>query len=218
MQEIKMMGDRTYIFGAGGHTRSLISLLRNQSIPIAGIYDESYNPDQKEIINSIEILGLIPSYDFSGKVILSYGNNFKRKVLYEKFSSQIITQNILHSTSFIEESVSFGKANFIFGRVFINSNVQFGDNNIINTGCIIEHEVKIGSHNHISVGSILCGRVAIGDECFIGAGVVINDKISICNGVTVGSNSVVIRSITEPGVYVGNPAFKTLAKTINLNE
>lgn len=209
-----MEKNRTYICGAGGHTRSLLSLLNNQSIQIAGIFDETFNPEKEEIINSCEVIGVLPSSNFIGKIILSYGDNFKRKVLYEKYKSKIVTLNICHSTSFIEESVTFGTANFIFATAVINSNVQIGSNNIINTGAIIEHEVSIGSHNHISVGTIICGRVEIGDECFIGAGAVINDKISICSGVTIGSNSVVIKSISEPGVYVGNPAYKTGGKQI----
>lgn len=200
--------DKIYIFGAGGHTRSLISLLKNQSIEVVGIYDDSFNPEENELINSCKVIGVIPGSGFLGKIILSYGDNLKRKRLYENFKSHLFAGNISHSASFIEESVRFGTANFIFAKTVINTNVQIGDNNIINTGSIIEHEVKIGSHNHISVGSILCGRVEIGSECIIGAGAVINDKIKICNGVTVGSNSVVIRSINEPGIYVGNPVRK----------
>jgi len=58
---------------------------------------------------------------------------------------------------------------------------------------------------HISVGAIICGRVIIGDECFIGAGSVVKDNVKICNNVTVGANSLVIKDITQPGVYIGNP-------------
>lgn len=205
-----MEKENTYIFGAGGHTRSLLALLQNQSIKIAGIFDESFNPEKEEIINSCKVIGLVPSPNFIGDIFLSYGDNFKRRVLYEKYKSKIISLNICHSTSFIEDSVTFGTANFIFANAVINSDVHIGSNNIINTGSIIEHETSIGSHNHISVGSILCGRVEIGDECFIGAGAVINDKITICSGVIIGSNSVVIKSIKEPGIYVGNPVSKVV--------
>ena len=204
-----MNKNKIYIFGAGGHTRSLISLLKNQSIEIVGIYDDTFNTKEDEIIGSYKVIGDIPApAGFLGKIILSYGDNLKRKGFYENFKSHLFDGNISHSTSSIDISVKFGTANFMFARTVINTDVQIGDNNIINTGSIIEHEVKIGSHNHISVGSILCGRVNIGNECFIGAGAVINDKIKICDGVTIGSNSVVIKSINESGIYVGNPVRK----------
>ena len=198
-----------YIFGAGGHTRSLISLLKNCDFNILGIYDDSFNQETKEIINSIALIGNLSSYSSNKNVILSYGDNDKRQKLFLQHVKDVCQQNIIHSTSIVDDNVEFGQSNFVFANSVINSNAKIGNNNIINTGSIIEHEVEIGSHNHISVGSIVCGRSKIGDNCFIGAGAVIIDKIKVCDNVTVGANSVVIKSIEEAGVYVGNPARKT---------
>ncbi len=202
------MSNSLYIFGAGGHTRSLISLLKKCNFDIAGIYDKTYSKDNKEIIGEVELIGNLPQYIPNNNIILSYGDNKKRKELFIKYFKDVLKKNIYHSTCYIDETVVLGQSNFIFSKSVINSNVFIGDNNIINTGAIIEHEVEIGSHNHISVGSIICGRVKIGNECFIGAGAVINDKVSIGNGVTIGSNSTVIKSIFEPGTYVGSPVKK----------
>ncbi|QSR16204.1 oligosaccharide flippase family protein [Novosphingobium sp. KA1] len=53
-------------------------------------------------------------------------------------------------------------------------------------------------------------RLVIGDRVVIGAGTVIvtpfHSGLTICNDVKIGANSVVSRSITEPGTYVGAPA------------
>ncbi len=203
-----MIEEKVFIFGSGGHTRSLTSLLCDQKIYISGIYDNSFDPGNKEFINSIELLGSITNYKENAKIILSIGDNLNRKEMYLKYSSDLYLETVIHSRSFVDESAQVGKANFVFANSIINAKVVLKDNNIINTAAIIEHEVEIGSHNHISVGSILCGRVKIGDCCFIGAGSVINDKISICNNVTIGSNSTVIKSIEIPGIYAGNPVRK----------
>ncbi len=202
------MSAKVYIIGAGGHTRSVISLLKDQNYEILGIYDDTYEVGKAEIINSIEVIGTIADYKRQNNIILSIGDNFKRQNLFEKFQDSVFMENISHSLSFIESSSKLENANLIFGNVFINSNVKIGTNNIINTGAIIEHEVMIGSHNHISVGSIICGRSSIGNNCFLGAGSVINDSISICDRVLVASNSTVIHSIKEPGIYAGQPAKK----------
>lgn len=42
----------------------------------------------------------------------------------------------------------------------------------------------------------------------VGAGVIIRDGIEITENVTIGMGSVVVRSIVEPGVYLGNPCRK----------
>ena len=202
------MSKSVYIFGAGGHTRSLISLLINCGFEIPGIYDETYTSSHKEIINSIQLLGELSNYKSKDNLVLSYGDNKKRKDLFLKYSNEVYKGNICHSTSFIDVTAKLGQSNFVFARTILNANVNIGDNNIINTAAILEHEVELGSHNHISVGTIICGRSKIGNHCFIGAGAVVNDKLEICDHVTIGSNAVVINSIKESGVYVGNPVRK----------
>lgn len=53
-------------------------------------------------------------------------------------------------------------------------------------------------------------RLTIGDRVEIGAGAVViaplRSCMSICDDVRIGANSVVTRSITEPGTYAGAPA------------
>ena len=212
------MDNKFFVIGSGGHSRSVIALLKDQGFEVDGIYDDSYKEEENELINSVKLVGKIQDYIGSYKVVLAVGDNMIRKELFNNFSKQIYSGNIFHSRCFLESSSIIGASNLIFGNVLINANAEIGDNNIINTGAILEHEVQIGYHNHISVGSIICGRVKIGNGCFIGAGAVINDQISICDGVTVGSNSVVINSIEEPGIYVGNPVQKIHNKPKTINE
>jgi UDP-N-acetylbacillosamine N-acetyltransferase len=196
------------IMGAGGQARSLIPLLNQNNFSIHGILDETFDPGKQESILNIKLIGAFVHFKHNMPVVLAIGDNRKRMELFEQFRSDVLRDNLCHATSFIDPDATIGISNQIFGRCFINSKAIIGDNNIINTGSILEHEVKVGSHNHVSVGSILCGRVSIGDRCFIGAGAVVIDKLSICSDVIVGANSVVIDHITEPGVYVGNPARK----------
>lgn len=202
------MKESVVIFGAGGHTRSLIALLNDAGFDIHGIFDDCYNKTEKEFINGYEIFGTLEDYDFRKKVILSTGDNKLRKSLFQKYNNHLLKTNVIHSSATIDSAVKVGESNFVFTHAILNANASIGNNNIINTAAIIEHESNIGSHNHISVGAIICGRVKIGNNCFIGASSVINDKVSICSDVTIGSNSTVINSITEPGIYVGSPIRK----------
>ena len=47
------MQKAVYIFGSGGHTRSLISLLKQCDFKILGIFDNTFNTQEKELINNI---------------------------------------------------------------------------------------------------------------------------------------------------------------------
>ncbi|TLP38526.1 acetyltransferase [Arcobacter arenosus] len=195
------------IIGAGGHTRSLLNLLKNkfQSSKLR-IYDENFSYEENELIEGVKVTGSLSAISDEEKILLSIGDNILREKYFNQFNKKIIRENLFHKTSYIEKSVTLGSSNQIFANAYINSSSQIGDNNIINTSAILEHEVKIGNHNHISVGAKLCGRVCIEDRCFIGANATIIDKINICSDVIIGAGSVVIKNITKAGTYVGNPA------------
>ena len=200
------MNNKVFILGAGGHTRSLINLLEYNNYVIRGIYDDNFNTNKEEIINTYKVLGKLQGLREDSSAVLSFGENQKRKQLFLQLKNQVLKDNLIHPKAQIENYFTPGYSNQIFANVTINSNVSLGVNNIINTGSILEHEVKIGDHNHISVGAIICGRVTIGNGCFIGAGATIIDKLSVTDDVIIGANSAVIKNIDEPGTYVGCPA------------
>ncbi len=196
------------IIGAGGHLRSFLNLLDSNKYDITGIYDNSFKKENKEVIGKTPVRGTLADIITDQRIFLAIGDLDTKAQLITTFSSQLISHNLFHSKAIIEDHVFVNQRNHVFAGALINSYVSLGNDNIINSGAIIEHETTIGNNNHISIGAILGGRVSIGDNCFIGAGAVIIDKVSIGNHVTIGANSVVISSITEPGVYVGNPVKK----------
>lgn len=196
------------IIGAGGHSRSVIALLKNNNIEPENIYDDSFQQGTKEFIFGIPVSGKLSDVKPTQQLCLAVGDNKQRALYFKKFYDLLYKRTLIHSTAWLEKETSAGEANLVFGNVFVNAGVKFGNNNILNTGCIIEHECEIGNHNHISVSAVLCGRVKIGSNCFVGAGVIIKDKISVCDNVIIGAGAVVVKNISEPGVYVGNPAKK----------
>jgi UDP-N-acetylbacillosamine N-acetyltransferase len=194
------------LIGAGGHSRVVIELLRYHYYAVTGIYDDSYFEGIEETIMGVGIVGKLA--DASGPMVLAMGNNAERKNFYEQHLDRVIQKNILHPKAYFETTTRMGFSNIVMANAYANSMATFGNNNIINTGSIVEHECKIGSHNHISIGAVVGGRVTIGDTCFIGARAVVKDQVSICDDVIVGAGGVVIKDITEPGTYVGNPVRK----------
>ncbi|CDL79311.1 UDP-3-O-(3-hydroxymyristoyl)glucosamine N-acyltransferase [Xenorhabdus cabanillasii] len=104
-------------------------------------------------------------------------------------------------------------------------NTVIGNGVIIDNQCQIAHNVTIGDNTAIAGGVILAGSLKIGRYCMIGGASAINGHMEICDKVTVTGMSMVIRPITEPGVYSsGIPAQqnkvwrKTAALVMNINE
>ncbi len=94
----------------------------------------------------------------------------------------------VQSHSFICELVSIGDDCFIgHGVMFIND--LFAKGGPARGDKTLWKETKIG--NHVSIGS--------------NATIL---PVTICDNVVIGAGAVVTKNITEPGVYVGNPAKK----------
>jgi len=103
------------------------------------------------------------------------------------------------------------------GRVIIGNKVEIGacttidrgalDDTIIGNGVIIDnqcqiaHNVIIGDNTAVAGGVIMAGSLKIGRYCMIGGASVINGHMEICDKVNITGMGMVMRPITEPGVY-----------------
>ena len=103
------------------------------------------------------------------------------------------------------------------GQVIIGNHVEIGactcidrgaldatvieDNVIIDNLCQIAHNVHIGTGTAVAGGVIMAGSLTVGRYCLIGGASGINGHMEICDQVTVTGMGMVMRPITEPGVY-----------------
>lgn len=89
---------------------------------------------------------------------------------------------------------------------------HFAMNIVVHPNVYIGRDVVLWHGITLSVGDSpgTTSRLTIGDRVEVGTGAVIiaplRSSLSICNDVRIGANSVVTRSITEPGTYAGAPA------------
>ncbi|TFH90669.1 UDP-3-O-(3-hydroxymyristoyl)glucosamine N-acyltransferase [Vibrio ouci] len=75
------------------------------------------------------------------------------------------------------------------------------DNVILDNQLQIAHNVHIGYGTAIAGGTIIAGSTTIGKYCIIGGGTVINGHIEITDGVTITGMGMVMRGISEKGMY-----------------
>lgn len=101
-------------------------------------------------------------------------------------------------------------ANTTIDRGAIEDTV-IGKNVIIDNQCQIAHNVRIGDHCAIAGATIVAGSTKIGRYCIFGGGAVVNGHIEICDGVQITGMSMVMKPITEKGIYSsGIPAVNNL--------
>lgn len=127
------------------------------------------------------------------------------------------------------------------GSVIIGNRVEIGscttidrgaiDDTVIEDNVIIDNHLQIAHNVHIGYGTALAGcttvagSVKIGKYCIIGGASVLNGHIEIADGVTITGMGMVMRSISEKGVYSSGIPLqtnkewrKTAARTLKIDE
>ncbi|TCC13744.1 N-acetyltransferase [Kosakonia quasisacchari] len=103
----------------------------------------------------------------------------------------------------IQGHTQVGKGSKIQSHSFICEYVTIGERCFIGHGVMFANDMFHGgkpdpdSHNW--------GRIVIGNDVSIGSGATIL-AVTIADGCVIGAGSVVTKSISEKGVYAGNPA------------
>ena len=102
---------------------------------------------------------------------------------------------------------------------------KIADNVIIDNLCQIAHNVEIGYGTAIAGATTFAGSTKVGKYCIICGASVFNGHIEICDQATITGMAMVMRSITEPGIYSsGIPAQtnkewrKTAARTLHIDD
>ena len=103
----------------------------------------------------------------------------------------------------IQGHTRVGSDSKIQSHTFICEYVTIGERCFIGHGVMFANDMFRDGKPNADRES--CGRIIIGNDVSIGSGATILAG-SICDGVVIGAGSVVTKSITEKGVWAGNPA------------
>lgn len=206
------MVDNIIVFGAGGHSRVVLSILRScKNFNVIGIADRDSNNIGEEISGSIIEYSWNEFREIYEKdtrhAVIAVGDNNERRELFSRLSGiGFKLPTIIHPSAIIEKDAVLGDGCVICIGVKIGTMVDIGKNCIVYTGSIIDHEAKIGDHVFIAPGCNIAGRVTIGEGSFIGIGSNIKEKVTVGKNAVIGAGSVVISDIGDNSTVAGVPA------------
>ena len=199
------------LIGGGGHCKSVIEVAESAGYTILGILDRQEEIGKKVL--TYDVIGVdddIPRYVDRAEFVITIGfikNPALRIKLYNKVleaGGKLAT--IVASTAHVSKYATLGEGTVVMHQAIVNAGAQVGANCIINTFCNIEHDAVIGDQCHISTGTMVNGDCKVGERVFIGSQSVLANGITVGDDIIIGAGSVVRKSISEKGVYAGNPA------------
>ena len=199
------------LIGGGGHCKSVIEAAESAGYSILGVLDVAENVGKNVL--SYKIVGTdedIPTYIDKAEFVITVGfinNPAIRIKLYNKVKEaggKLAT--VIASTAHVSKYAKIGEGTVVLHQAFVNADAKVGCNVILNNFVNIEHDAVIGDQCHISTGAMVNGECKVGERCFIGSQSVLANCISVGDDIIVGAGSFVRKSISEKGIYSGNPA------------
>mgnify|MGYP002522294000 FL=1 len=199
------------LIGGGGHCKSVIEAAESTGYSILGVLDMPEEVGKK--ILSTTVIGTdddIPSYVDKAEFVITVGfikNPATCIKLYNKVKEaggKLAT--VIASTAHVSKYAEIGEGTVVLHQAFVNADAKVGCNVILNNFVNIEHDAVIGDQCHISTGAMINGECKVGKNSFIGSQSVLANCITVGDDIIVGAGSFVRKSISEKGIYSGNPA------------
>lgn len=185
-----------YLYGASGHAKVIIDILKAVGESINGLIDD--NPEVEQL------QGYAVEHGYSGQtpLIISIGSNFVRKKIAERIGANYGTA--IHPSAIVSPTARIGEGSVVMQGAIVQTEVNIGRHCIINTGASVDHECKIDDYVHISPHATLCGNVSVGEGTWVGAGSTIVQGIRIGKWSVIGAGTVVARNVPDGVLVVGD--------------
>lgn len=202
------------IFGSSGHSKEIYSILKENHFLVDYFVDINYV--EKTIydipIISEESFFAIDENNLS-KIYIGIGDakirsNIVTKLFNIGYTFENFPNLFSNSAIFLSDNTSIGFGNYFFPNTIVSVECKIGNFNHFNTFSSISHNTNILNYCTFSPRVTVCGSCNIGANVFLGASSTLIDNINIKENVVIGAGSVVVKSILEPGTYVGIPAKK----------
>lgn len=162
-----------------------------QGVEVLGPLDIAENIDGCKFVNGIGS----PDNFWKKEDILR-----KAKIAKDDFVS------IIHPTASVSKMASIGLGSVVLQGACVASNAVVSDHVMVLPCSVISHDCKVGAYSCLAAGVCVSGGVTIGESCYLGSNSSVLGGLTIGHNSMVGMGSVVLESVDDNCVVVGNPA------------
>ena len=199
------------LIGAGDLGKQIAHYAISDKIYNKVVFFDDFITKENELDGYVGKISCIPHKYQQKKfdeVIIAIGYkhmNKRQEILTMLLDNKIPLGTVIHSSCQVDSTANIKEGCVIFPSCIIDKHVEVSENCLINISCTIAHDSFIGQNCFLSPRVAIAGFTHIGSECILGINCTIIDNLTISKNIRIGAGSLVLRSIAEPGVYVGNP-------------
>jgi len=197
------------IFGAGGFAREVLCLLidAGKEARVACFVE----PDEVWKPREINGLPVKPQSSFDpalSEAVIGIGDPRIRRKIVSELPQETSYATAIHPNVVRSRWMEIGEGSILCAGTILTCNIRLGKHTHLNLVTTIGHGCTMGDFFTTAPAVNISGNCHFGNNVYCGANASIREKITICDDVTIGMGAVVVKDITEPGIYVGNPLRK----------
>lgn len=199
------------ILGGGGFAREVLCCLIDGISRTGGRIEDIacfMLLDEECIEERIMGVDVIPQSRFDPALfsaVVAISDPVQRKRVVASLPPQTTYATIIHPSAIISEWVTIGEGSIITAGTILTCNIKIGRHAHLNLHTTIGHDCIMGDFFTTAPGANISGNCQFGDCVYIGTNSSVRQGVEICDNVTIGMGGVVIKDITQQGVYIGNP-------------
>jgi sugar O-acyltransferase (sialic acid O-acetyltransferase NeuD family) len=193
------------IFGAGGHGKTLIELLRavGELDPVR-VVDDSL-PKGSDVLG-VPVVGTREELaevraDGIGLAVNAIGGitsmGTRIEVTRLLTTAGFMLPPLIHPSAAVEPSARIGAGAQILAHSYVGSDAVIAEGVLVNTGVVVSHDCTLESHANLSPGCLLAGGVTVGSGTLLGMGVTTYIGIEIGADVRVGNAAILNASVPD---------------------
>lgn len=193
------------VFGAGGHGKTLIELMREAGeLEPMGVIDDTL-PEGSHVLG-VPVIGTraeLAAVRASGVelAVNAIGGitNMRTRIEVTRllaaagFGMPVLT----HPSAVVEPSARIEAGAQILAHSYVGSDAVVGEGVLVNTGAVVSHDCALGPHANLSPGCLLAGHVRVGSGTLLGMGVTTYIGIDIGADVRVGNGAILNASVPD---------------------
>lgn len=213
--------ENVLVFGASGHAKVVADILETEGkYHIVGFID-SFRERNDICFGAYKVLGkesdlveVSEQYNIQNGII-AIGDNWIRKIVRDRILNMLPGfrfVNAIHPTAVVAKTVDIGCGVVVMPNAVVNAYSNLGDFSIVNTASSIDHDNVLGQFSSVAPRVVTGGNVTVGDFTAIGIGAIVKHKVLIGAHSVIGAGSLVLKDISDYGVYYGTPVKKVRAR------
>jgi sugar O-acyltransferase (sialic acid O-acetyltransferase NeuD family) len=198
--------EKIFVLGAGGHGKSVISILLASGLEVAGVLDD-YPENQGLYVLGVPVVGSIADLRLypDCSAVIALGDNAARIAIAARFPDTRWAK-VIYPGAYINPSAKIGHGTVVFPGAVIGAEVTIGTHVIVSGNTTIGHDTILDDYVQVAPGVQIAGAVHVGRAAMLGIGSIVCPNVRIGENAILGAGAVALRDIPAGCKAFGIPA------------